>query len=122
MANEEKCKAIIMLYGISALTSSWSGELMFVLSLLHELSSLSISSVIRVFKIQLLNATHNFNSNVSSFLRKPCMLQVQFPSYRGTDSYSSLNAVYLGTCTESRAQNICCGLCLKVLQNFLLEY
>lgn len=63
-----------MLYAISGLTSIWIWELVFVHSLLHKLSSLSVSRIIRPLKVQLLNVTHNFNSSIFSSLGELSLL------------------------------------------------
>ena len=122
VANEKKWKAIIMQYAVSDLARGWTWELMLVHSLLRELSSPSISRVIRVLKVQLLNVTHDFNSNIFSFLGERYMLRVQFPSCTGIDMCSLLNGMYLQTCTKSRAQNIWCCLCLKYVFGSISEF
>lgn len=122
VANEKKWKAIIMQYAVSDLARSWTWELMLVHSLLRELSSPSTSRVITALKVQLLNVTHNFNSNIFSFLGELYMLWLQFPSGTGIDVCRLLNGTYLQACAKSRAPNIWDCLCLKYMFGGISEF
>jgi hypothetical protein len=67
VAKDEKCKTIIMLHGISDFSSGWELEAYACACIAIEHSGLPTSRVIRLLKIQLLNAMHNFATNIFSF-------------------------------------------------------
>lgn len=84
-------------------------------------SSLSISRVIRVFKILLLNVTHNFEPISFNFLENNICYRSSFLA-----ALAFLNVMHLEILTGSRAQNIYYCLCfknvLRYIRLFLFKY